>query len=154
MQTNRTPSRPSRLFPRFRIARWASAGCGVALMLARLLLGTVAEALAHGGRYRGPGGLVPGARGGGSTGRSQGGISGVSVERWELWWTFNREDFLWSSGYRRNRARTTTEDQEEIPLRERVREDARDKEAARRRGRGPRRRARVAGASRPDERLR
>ncbi len=76
----------------------------VASMLLPLgLASTAPDALAHGGSYRGPGGsvgIVGRGAGGGTGGRSQGGVSGVSVERWELWWAFNREDFLWSSGRR------------------------------------------------------
>lgn len=94
------------------------------LFSAAILLGLfVADALAHGGSYRGPGGSVPGSGrgGGGSTGRSQGGVSGVSVERWELWWAFNREEFLWSSGLRRAGVEADPRTQQ-IPLEQRVRE--------------------------------
>ncbi len=82
-----------------------------------------AEALAHGGSYRGPGGGIGTGRGGGSTGgRSQGGVTGVSLEAWELWWAFNREEFLWSSGLRRAGERPEPEGQEKS-LEQRVRED-------------------------------
>jgi len=92
----------------------------VALALSHFLLSSAA--LGHGGSLRGPGAGVPG-RGSGSTGgRSQAGITGVSVERWELWWAFNREEFLWSSGLRTGE-RAEGAGTQERPLSQRIEKD-------------------------------